>query len=118
MSPQLNKPGLLLSLALLVLAFAADRLHKFLQVSWDCVQVGAARCIDYSLVPSPSLANWTGGEQVPVTPFFDYVLAWNTGISYGLFGSFPVTRQDARRVTARQTSSRGSSSPASPESAP
>lgn len=90
MRPQLTKPGLVLSLALLVFAFAADRVHKFLQVSWDCVQVGAARCIDYALVPSPSLANWTGGEQVPVTPFFDYVLVWNTGISYGLLGSFPV----------------------------
>lgn len=30
---------------------------------------------------------WTGGETVYVTPFFDYVLAWNTGISYGWLGN-------------------------------
>src|SRR5215471_74644 len=27
----------------------------------------------------------TGRDRVPVTPFLDLVLAWNTGISYGLF---------------------------------
>jgi signal peptidase II len=27
---------------------------------------------------------------VRVTDFFDYVLIWNTGISYGLLGSLPV----------------------------
>jgi signal peptidase II len=27
----------------------------------------------------------TGRARVPVTPFLDLVLAWNTGISYGLF---------------------------------
>src|SRR5262245_19344025 len=27
----------------------------------------------------------TGRGRVPVTPFLDLVLAWNTGISYGLF---------------------------------
>jgi signal peptidase II len=27
----------------------------------------------------------TERSRVPVTPFFDLVLAWNTGISYGLF---------------------------------
>lgn len=85
-----SRNGLRLSLVLLIFAFVVDRVHKFVQVSWDCVQVGAGRCIDYSLVPSPSMASWTGGEIVPVTPFFDYVLVWNTGISYGLLGSLPV----------------------------
>src|SRR5690606_20896875 len=32
---------------------------------------------------------WRGGEIVPVTGFFDYVLAWNTGVSYGLSGDLP-----------------------------
>lgn len=26
-----------------------------------------------------------GGEQIVVTPFLEFVLTWNTGISYGLF---------------------------------
>jgi signal peptidase II len=43
----------------------ADRLHKLVQ-------------IDYF--------GWTGGEVVNIAPFFDYVLVWNTGISYGLLG--------------------------------
>ncbi|AVX05309.1 signal peptidase II [Maritalea myrionectae] len=33
-----------------------------------------------------NIVGWTGGEIVTVTPFFDYVLAWNTGISYGWLG--------------------------------
>ncbi len=33
------------------------------------------------------LARW---RDRPVTDFFDYVLVWNTGISYGLLGSVPV----------------------------
>lgn len=86
----MNRNGFVLSLVLLAFAFAADRIHKFIQVSWDCVALGRALCIDYSLVPSTTMANWTGGEIVPVTPFFDYVLVWNTGISYGLLGSLPV----------------------------
>lgn len=33
---------------------------------------------------------WRGGEQVTITPFFDYVLVWNRGISYGLFSFLPA----------------------------
>ncbi len=58
-------PSLLLGLA----AFALDRGQKFLQID---------------------VLGWQGGEHVTVTPFFDYVLVWNTGISYGLFGDLPV----------------------------
>jgi signal peptidase II len=58
-------PSLLLGL----FAFALDRGHKLVQVD---------------------LAQWRGGEIVPVTPFFDYVLVWNTGVSYGLLGDLPV----------------------------
>jgi signal peptidase II len=58
-----------LSLLLFVLAFGADRLHKFVQID---------------------VVGWKGGEFVPVTSFFDYVLVWNTGISYGLFAALPV----------------------------
>lgn len=49
-------------------AFLLDRIHKFYQVD---------------------LTGWTGGEYVKVTDFFDYVLVWNTGISYGLMGNVP-----------------------------
>ena len=58
-----------LSLALFVLGFGADRLHKFIQLA---------------------MLGWQGGEYVPVTSFFDYVLVWNTGISYSLFNGLPV----------------------------
>ncbi len=34
-----------------------------------------------------NIMGWTGGEIITVTPFFDYVLAWNTGISYGWLGN-------------------------------
>ena len=76
------------SIALFLVAFGADRLHKFLQVSPACVGGG---CISGASPHWPATAlGWTGGEFVPVTPFLDYVLVWNTGISYGLFASLPV----------------------------
>ncbi len=87
----MSRNGFAFSLVLLVLAFALDRLHKFAQVSWDCVSLGGAVCVDVLGGFTPeSMTNWRGGEIVPVTPFFDYVLVWNTGISYGLLGSLPV----------------------------
>ena len=58
-------PSILLGL----LAFLIDRGQKFFQIE---------------------LQGWRGGEVVPVTGFFDYVLVWNTGISYGLLSSVPV----------------------------
>ena len=50
-------------------AFLLDRIHKYVQID---------------------VFGWRGGEYVPVTGFFDYVLVWNTGISYGLMGNVPV----------------------------
>lgn len=61
----LMKPSVLWSLILGADVLILDRLHKFLQVD---------------------VAGWTGGEVINVAPFFDYVLVWNTGISYGLLG--------------------------------
>ncbi|HHY49347.1 MAG TPA: signal peptidase II [Alphaproteobacteria bacterium] len=50
-------------------AFVLDRAHKFWQID---------------------VQGWRGGEIVPVTGVFDYVLVWNTGISYGLLGDAPL----------------------------
>ena len=80
-------PSLLVGLA----AFGLDRIHKFVQVSADCLGAASSVCLDYfNAIPAPASAGWRGGEIVPVAPFFDYVLVWNTGISYGLLGSLPV----------------------------
>ncbi len=49
-------------------AFIFDRLHKYYQLN---------------------IEGWSGGEFVPVTPFLDYVMVWNTGVSYGLLSGFP-----------------------------
>ena len=83
-----GRRGLWISLALFILAFGADRLHKFVQVSMGCI--GGA-CVPAGGFHAPASAlGWTGGEYQPVTGFFDYVLVWNTGISYGLLASVPV----------------------------
>jgi signal peptidase II len=58
-----------LSLLLGLAAFALDRGQKFYQIE---------------------VMGWRGGEGITVTPFFDYVLVWNTGISYGLLDRLPV----------------------------
>jgi len=65
----LTRSGLWLSLALGVAAFAADRLHKFIQVD---------------------VFHWPEGYFTPLTPFFDVGLVFNPGISYGLLGSLPL----------------------------
>lgn len=89
--PQLSRNGLFVSVLLFAAAFALDRIHKFVQVSMDCVSPGAAACVDFLGTYTPeSMLGWRGGEIVQVTGFFDYVLIWNTGISYGLLGSLPV----------------------------
>lgn len=61
--------GIWPSLVLGLLAFALDRGHKYFQIE---------------------IAGWRGGEYVQVTGFFDYVLVWNTGVSYGLLGGVPL----------------------------
>lgn len=88
----MSRNGFGLSLVLLVLAFALDRLHKFAQVSWDCVAIGQQVCVDsYGTALSPTMFGWRGGEAVEVIPgLFTYMMTWNTGISYGLLGSVPT----------------------------
>ena len=85
------QPSVYYSLTLAILAFGLDRAHKAFQVSADCIAIGAAPCVEVftSYVPA-AMTNWRGGEFVRVTDFFDYVLVWNTGISYGLLDGLPV----------------------------
>jgi len=80
-----------ISICLGLLAFALDRIHKFIQVSADCMGLAVARCVDQAQAVAPAASTgWRGGEYVPVTNFFDYVLVWNKGISYGLLTAVPV----------------------------
>ncbi|MDR3476127.1 MAG: signal peptidase II [Devosia sp.] len=84
-----RRASIWVSLVLFVVAFGADRLHKFIQVSGDCL--GSGQCLPTAPFHVPAAAfGWQGGEYLSVTGFFDYVLVWNTGISYGLLASLPV----------------------------
>jgi len=62
------KPSVVWSLFLGLDVLIFDRLHKFYQLN---------------------VVGWTGGEVIPVTSFFDYILVWNTGISYGMLDWLP-----------------------------
>lgn len=87
----LTHPSVYASLTAAILAFGIDRAHKAYQVSADCIAIGAATCVEIFASYKPfSMTGWRGGEIVNVTDFFDYVLAWNTGISYGLLDGLPV----------------------------
>lgn len=87
----LTNPSIYFSLTMAILAFGLDRAHKAVQVSADCIAIGAAPCVEVfsSYVPF-AMSGWRGGEVVRVTDFFDYVLVWNTGVSYGLLDGLPV----------------------------
>lgn len=87
----LFNPSVYYSLTAAVLAFGLDRAQKGFQVAGECVAIGAAPCVEVftSYVPF-AMTGWRGGEVVKVTDFFDYVLVWNTGISYGLLDGLPV----------------------------
>ena len=87
----LANPSVLASLMIAVLAFGIDRAHKAFQVAGDCIALGQAVCVAvYSSFVPFSMTGWRGGEIVRVTDFFDYVLVWNTGISYGMLDGLPV----------------------------
>lgn len=84
-------PAVYMSLVAAVLAFGVDRAQKGYHIAADCYAIGQAACVDIFANYLPfSMTGWRGGEIVPVTPFFDYVLVWNTGISYGLLDGLPV----------------------------
>lgn len=87
----LRHPSALISLLAGILAFAIDRAHKAYHVAGECIALGQAQCVEIFTHYIPlGMTGWRGGEIVRVTAFFDYVLVWNTGISYGLLGDLPV----------------------------
>lgn len=87
----LKSLSILSSLLLALLAFGLDRAHKAFAIAGDCIAIGAAPCLDaYNAYIPFAFTNWRGGEIVRVTGFFDYVLVWNTGISYGLLANLPA----------------------------
>jgi signal peptidase II len=59
----------LLGLGVAVLAFAADQVSKF------------------ALLYGAGFRDLAPGEKVPLLPFFDMVMVWNPGISYGMFAA-------------------------------
>lgn len=80
-----------ISLVLGILAFGLDRMQKFIQISPACMGFGTGPCVNGASAVVPlGATGWRGGEYVPVTSFFDYVLVWNKGISYGLLTALPV----------------------------
>ncbi|MEO7222941.1 MAG: signal peptidase II [Devosia sp.] len=66
----MNRTGILLSLLLGLVAFGADRLHKYVQMT---------------------VLGWPEGPDgfVPVLPFLDLGFVYNRGVSFGLLGSLP-----------------------------
>ena len=59
----------LLGLAMAVLAFVADQASKF------------------GLLYGAGFVHMAPGESRPLLPFFDLVMVWNPGVSYGLFAA-------------------------------
>jgi len=93
-----GRGSIIVSLLVGLIAFALDRGQKFYQVASSCISPDHP-CPAGTFEPW-SQAGWTGGELVRVTDFFDYVLVWNTGISYGLLDRLPVAALGAIMVVA------------------
>jgi signal peptidase II len=84
-------PTMIVSLMAAVIAFGLDRAQKGFHIAAECYAIGQTLCIPIPFSYAPiNLTGWRGGEILEVTPFFDYVLVWNTGISYGLFDQLPA----------------------------
>lgn len=65
----MSRQGIWLSLVFGLVAFGADRLHKYVQMD---------------------VMGWAEGRFVPVLPFLDLGFIYNRGVSFGLLGSLPV----------------------------
>lgn len=87
----LRNPTVLASLMAAIIAFGLDRAQKGFHIAAECYGLGQALCVQIPFAYNPiSLTGWRGGEVLNVTSFFDYVLVWNTGISYGLLDGQPT----------------------------
>lgn len=87
----MTRPYLISSLIAGIVAFGLDRVHKGVQVAAQCIGAGPEVCLDHPGFFAPTTpTGWIGGEFVRVTDFFDYVLVWNRGVSYGLLDGMPV----------------------------
>lgn len=69
MTERLSKKPILWGLFLIVVCFALDQASKWYVLT--------------DLMNPPAV--------IPVTSFFSYVLAWNTGVSFSLFNSYGLT---------------------------
>jgi len=87
----LRNPTILISLLAALFAFGIDRVQKGFHIAAECYAIGQALCVPvpFAYVPE-ALTGWRGGEILSLTSFFDYVLVWNTGISYGLLDGQPA----------------------------
>jgi signal peptidase II len=91
MHSSFRNPTVLASLMAAVIVFGLDRAQKGYHIAQECYALGQALCTQIPFGYRPfEMTGWRGGEIVPVTSFFDYVLVWNTGISYGLLDGLPV----------------------------
>lgn len=73
-----------------IIAFGLDRAQKGFHIAAECYAIGQSVCVSVPFFFEPvHLTGWRGGELLTVAPFFDYVLVWNTGISYGLLDHLP-----------------------------
>jgi signal peptidase II len=90
-APSLRHPAILPSLMAAIIAFGLDRAQKGFHIAAECYAIAQAVCVDVPFAYAPvTMTGWRGGEVVSVTSFFDYVLVWNTGISYGLLDGLPT----------------------------
>lgn len=84
-------PTMIASLMGAIIAFGLDRAQKGFHIAADCYAIGQALCVPIPFSYEPlTLTGWRGGEVLQLTSFFDYVLVWNTGISYGLLDHLPA----------------------------
>lgn len=96
-----TRPIIIYSIMLAVLVFGIDRAHKHFHVDPNCFAPFQARCVSEFIAYVPfQLTGWRGGEILSPVAFFDYVLIWNTGISYGLFASVPTWALGALMLAA------------------
>jgi signal peptidase II len=59
--------------------------HRFLGLSVALLALAADQGSKFALLYGAGFKSMEPGDSVPVLPFFNLVMVWNPGISYGLF---------------------------------